>query len=479
MLKNKKKRRVLISVIILLALIFIGSFFFLRGNDNKNRFFLLYYYKLRFLMPFNKEPREKDIYTAIEKRDYESVEALLKQNNNIFDVKCRIPYNDYNSTLKSGDEKIILMFLAAGVKPGYLMNQAIRENQTDTVKLLVECGANIEDEGTEFLSVASEYGRKEIVSYLVSKGVKGDGKNGIIETPLHIAAKQGGRPLLFDVPIGGLPEFPVCEIGDYLEITKILIKNGADVHARDIDGQTPLHCAAEQGPCGTGNYGVFNTGKYFTSKNSIMDENVEIMKLLLENGADINAEDGKGLTPIILAVRSGNHKSANFLLSKGAKLSNRVIEKQRGSYNLIHGHGSLLSFASAAGLYKVAKELLKDKNNNRDKDPETGLTPLHYASSIAYIFFDTSDDYVSIKHRKLKIAKLLVAGGYNVNAKAKWVATPLHAAVHCKFPEMAEFLISKGADVNVKDDEGKTPLDIARENGSYQITKILQKHNTR
>jgi ankyrin repeat protein len=60
-----------------------------------------------------------------------------------------------------------------------------------------------------------------------------------------------------------------------------------------------------------------------------------------------------------------------------------------------------------------------------------------------------------------------------VNAKGKFGSTPLHFATS---KEIAELLIAEGANVNAKDESGKTPLDLAIQVRNTKIADFLRKH---
>ena len=113
-----------------------------------------------------------------------------------------------------------------------------------------------------------------------------------------------------------------------------------------------------------------------------------------------------------------------------------------------------------------------DVNAAHDDYLYIGITPLHWA-------------------KNKEVAELLITEGADVNAKNKAGITPLHGAVQTGNKEIAELLIDKGANVNVKEMDGGTPLDLILEtnNGSLfffdtpntkaskkEIADLLRKH---
>jgi len=77
----------------------------------------------------------------------------------------------------------------------------------------------------------------------------------------------------------------------------------------------------------------------------------------------------------------------------------------------------------------------------------------------------------------IEAVKQHLAAGTNVNARHKSGGlTPLHFAVNRVHKEVAALLIDKGADVNAKGDDGKTPLDRAIRNDETETADLLRKH---
>ena len=80
-------------------------------------------------------------------------------------------------------------------------------------------------------------------------------------------------------------------------------------------------------------------------------------------------------------------------------------------------------------------------------------------------------------HRGHKeVAELLITKGADVNVKNQRGRTPLYDAAIWDRKDIAKLLFDAGADVNAKDNDGKTPLDAAKEENKNEIADLLRKH---
>jgi len=113
--------------------------------------------------------------------------------------------------------------------------------------------------------------------------------------------------------------------------------------------------------------------------------------------------------------------------------------------------------AAKAGDAEAVKEFLAAGTDVKRDDP---FTPLHWAAL----------------HGHKEIAELLITNGADVNATTAWGSTPLHKAAQYGHKEIVELLIAKGADVNAKagdNDTGDTPLHKAAFNNHKEIAELL------
>jgi len=200
------------------------------------------------------------------------------------------------------------------------LHEAAFSGNIESVKYLVQKGAHSHIDQKDSLmqtpmSVALEEKHLEIVRYLADEFFQ---RNGILpdiedkdgRTPLHIAAENGNLSELknwldagMDVNTRAEKNYEECALHSaadrgFLDIVKYLVKEGADIEARDIWNKTPLALAVEQG-------------------------RFDIVKYLVKEGADINIEDKNGMTPLDLAkknkAKKANHKKViKYLRSKGA-----------------------------------------------------------------------------------------------------------------------------------------------------------------
>lgn len=222
----------------------------------------------------------------------------------------------------------------------------------------------------------------------------------------------------------------------------------------------------------------------------------EKVKLLLERGADANARATTGITALMVAARyRGNAEVVSLLLKKGAKAKpDKDIEVRNDS--------SALYFAVMARDAETVKMLIAAGASPADRMKLLGrldISPLMYATSGNDLSMietligsgaspnETDSDKISVLgwatiNNHASAVETLLKLGAKVNPTDNFGMTPLLYAASIDFGDTAvmEKLIAAGADLNAKNKQGLTALDLARNyNYSTMINLLAAKAATR
>ena len=294
------------------------------------------------------------------------------------------------------------------------------------------------------------------------------------ETILHLACKgcEDFPELLQDVIINGgdvnqsnkMGQYPLHLTSKEANLTAILIQNGADIEARNYKGLTPLVQAIE--------------GK-----------NQEVVRVLIEAGADINASTYTGWTPLHYAVWTGSTELVQVLIDNGGDLTARTFDKE-----------SLMDIAKKFKNLEMAK-FLKNQTANMDKTNETVTAKLFDEKKVAQENLERKqqskkddDERVraewmySCEEDSLAMAVLksdsnavvkAVASGADINeyfvVNGSYHKTALYMAVRFQDEAMVRLLVEQGADINLgqKKPITQSPLHLAAWYGYLPMTQLL------
>ncbi|XP_046585282.1 putative ankyrin repeat protein RF_0381 [Haliotis rubra] len=324
------------------------------------------------------------------------------------------------------------------------------------------------DNGENILHVACSRDNVDIVEYVFSHRIADiDSRDRVGRTPVLYAAGKGNKKIV-DLLVSKGCNLSVVDdqgrnilhaacLGDNEDIVKDLLSRGiADIDSRDDRGKTPAMYATEKGnkkvvdllvSKGCNLSVVDNLGGNILHV-ACLGDNEDIVKDLLSRGiADIDSRDDRGRTPVMYAAEKGNKKVVDLLVSKGCNLS--VVDNLGG--NILH-------VACLGGNEDFVEDLLSRGIAGIDSRDRVGRTPVLYATG---------------KGNK-KIVDLLVSKGCNLSVVDDQGRNILHAACLGDNEDIVKDLLSRGiADIDSRDDRGKTPAMYATEKGYKKVVDLL------
>ena len=280
--------------------------------------------------------------------------------------------------------------------------------------------------GFNALAVATLSGQTAVVQLLLARGAHLATPVAAGVSPIALAAIEGRTDVVTVLLSGGVTVdlFAAAAIGDAERVATFVRGEPALVRARTFDGKTALH---------------FCRG-------------VEVAEVLVKAGADIDALDDAGQSPLQWISATGRYKPVcRYLIAQGAKAEASDIF-WACSYGDIP---AVLRFLEADASLVHAR---------RPPGPAihtswVGRTPLHEAAA----------------RGEAEIGRLLIEHGADVNARGGIRdATPLHAAAVCGHRELVNLLLGANADPKAVDDLGATAEEWAESFGHSELAAYLR-----
>jgi ankyrin repeat protein len=238
------------------------------------------------------------------------------------------------------------------------------------------------------------------------------------------------------------------------DIARFLIAAKADVQQADVNGITPLLMA-------------------------ITNNHLDTAKLLLENAAAPNAADWWGRTPLYATVeirnrdygRNNEHEIdrpaalevIRMLLDRGANVNARTKEvpptrrfiTPLGDLSWVDFTGQTAFLRAALAGDLTVMRLLLEKGADPNIPTFAGTTALMAAAGVNWM---TGQTFTESKEALMEAVQLCLDKGGDVNAKNSMGVTAVIGAANRGSDDILEFLVKKGARLDIKDKEGRTPL---------------------
>ena len=354
------------------------------------------------------------------------------------------------------------------------LHSACESGALDVVKMLVEAGAEVRatnDEGETSFTRAAAYGHRETVRYLV------------------------GLPDV-DVNHGNFNALQCAAMNEFPEVVQVLIDAGADIDiTANFDGCSPLHYACESGSlegvkmlvrAGVGvratnnrgqtclvravhaaRYGHIEALRYLvclpevdvnyrqagniTALHYAVDEKprTDVVQVLIDAGADIDAKNNEGRSPLHSACASGELDVVKMLVEAGAGVRDT------------NGRGeTCVVLAARNGHTETVRYLLGL--------PEVDVNHVHRRCAGNYTALQCA-----LENNKPDVVRVLIDAGADIDAKNNYGCSPVHSACVSGTLDIVKMLVRAGAGVRATDNDGWTCLISAAFFGHIDIVRYL------
>ncbi len=341
---------------------------------------------------------------------------------------------------------LFLLALAALVTPccsifASDIHQAVVSGDLRKVTSVIDADTgllNLRDEnGRTPLNLSAEIGNKEIARALIDRGADIDLSDSEYRSPMHHAAARGdadmvrlllerGSTTINDTSRarrggfeGGWTPLHLAVLNSWPEVVQLLLDHGADLEARDGILRTPLVLAAES-------------------------RDLRVAEILIERGADINARVIRGYSAILWAARRQFEDYVDLLITKKALVADDELP-QAFQMAVVGG---------MEGLYDYVIELGCNVEEIRQRD--AGLIfPAAVGGSVP-------------------IVQSLIQHGFVPAQEDSDGWTPLHHAASEGHVGVVECLLASGVDKDLRTKKGETAFNLASLHGRSEVTNCLE-----
>jgi len=363
----------------------------------------------------------------------------------------------------------------AGVK--MLLDEGVSPNSTD-------------DDGEPLLAIAISKGDESIVQLLIDRGADMDlpgwTMTALEYTERYTYGDYKDYMLILLLRNGAKPRpedlIEIIETTGSLYVSRMMVEMGVDVNAV-VDDTTPLLRATQVGNIDIVLFLVEKGADVnYRNRNGITplseasyNNDIEIARLLVMNGADVGATDNYGGGPLVAAIKGGSYHMMEVLLrGKGVDLeaiSDTIyncddVDKMR--LLISHGlkvntdrGGEQLLRACRGGNYDMVRLLVENGANIDTIDIYSGgVTPL----------------MITISTDRLDISTYLMSKGANLDIRDEHGSTALMYAIKGNKVYIARMMIEKGANTRYRDMDGNNALMVQMGNPSsplYILTLLL------
>ncbi|EXJ72628.1 uncharacterized protein A1O5_03774 [Cladophialophora psammophila CBS 110553] len=321
---------------------------------------------------------------------------------------------------------------AVGGRYGTALQAAASKGHTDVVKVLLANGANVNQESGDYgnaLQGACAYGHTSCARLVLDHGADINARGGEHGTALQAAAFNG-----------------------YDQVVAMLIENGAEIDALDDQHKTPLSWAASEGHTETvrllldhGSDCMIRDESGWTALDECAPPGFdEIVQMLINHHRPIiYCQDTTGFTALHHTAGQRHESTVRILLESGME-----VDAQ-------NQYGRTALFQAVSSGHEDTVRLFLQYGADVDIIDESGWSALHMAAYVGHVI----------------VGALLLDYGADMS-RGKGGMTPLHVAVLRKNIDFVELLLEYDADVMARNDDGQTALDLLLLHQTGEVARI-------
>lgn len=439
-----------------------------------------------------KLPQADRVY--LEQMMYASYCSALRDNPTLTEAVRETRIRAYNTELRSAlreppkssastaatdprdDARKALARIPLDYTPGSFVGSVAQQRKAAAL-LFLKAGIDpdsVDNEGSTALMQAAGHGDMTLLNALLGARADVNKRNQRRETALEWAAIAG-----------------------HTEVVRTLLSRGADadsvnrafVFSAELGRtETLLVLIDRVGDKGKATAEALRRAAASSFVNTDEDRLIEVSRLLLQRGADINAPDDNGWAALTSAVESGRGRLVRLLIDSGANVNHRCA-----CSGWLSGGYTPLAMAVQRDRTAIA-DMLLTAGADANVPTRDGTTPLMIAAEranlavvVALLAKSTDPNAHDLKGNtalikgvdRIETVQALLASGAVVDARNEDGVTPLMAAVARGQADVAGVLLDAGAIVNVKNKAGRTPLMVAVRNGRVDTARLLLQRNAR
>jgi len=403
------------------------------------------------------------------------------------------------------------------------LHWAIRHNDLETARMLLRAGAK-PDVATRYgvtpLYFACENANAAMIDLLLRSGVDPNSANSGGETALMTASRTGNLDavmLLLDRGASinahesqrGQTALMWAVLENHPEVLKLLIARGADINTQtktEIPDGTTGRPEAKSGDIGAHGPGMYRgravptpSGAMTALHFAVRDGNLEITRILIDAGADLERPSANGTRPLLVAIINNHIELALYLLEKSADVNAADnFYKRTPLFAAVEMRNPDFTRDTPSPLPdpRVPMDLIKALlARGANPNAQVNTTPFRgfYQVSANWANFDGQTAFIrAALSGDITLMRLLLDHGADPNIKTyegstalmaaagvNWVVAQTYSRSNDEYLEAAKLCLEKGADVNAANNQGFTAMHGAANRGFDKMVELLAEHGAK